>query len=391
MAHRIRSIRPRGFLSFAADTERIELEQLNLLVGANGSGKSNLIEAARFLSMGANASLRANLTRHGSRIADWCFNDGDEARVEVVSDGPGRKAPLRYELAFANEQSLRISSETLEEVQPSTGKKRPFFYVSHERAGIKVNRKTGRERTLVAAKLDASSPVLEQIRDPMEYPELEWMRSHLTSYRFATEAHIGGAMNPLRTPQSATQEEKELLENGRNLPLVVNQLHQQSGFRQRLIEHMREVYPSVDQIEMAFVMGETQLVFLETARGRRTPSTRLSDGTLRWLMLGILLLDPRATTPLFLDEPELALHPDAIIPLARLLRAASTRRQLIVSTHSESLLSEFTSTPEVVLVFDRVDGATQVERLDSASLGSWLKTHQLGEIWKAGRIGGTRW
>lgn len=384
--HRIQSLKPRGFLSFADDFPGVELGALNVFVGPNGSGKSNLIEAARFLSLAPNG-LRPALTRGGATVSDWCFEDSQTASVDVVVRGPPRKKALHYGLEIWNESDVRICSEILEEHPKQT---KPFRYLTNERGEIKLTRRNGKERKL-SEKIDPSHPIIDQIKDAAEYPEMDWMRRHLAAYRFITEAHFGGQGNPLRAAQSAAQPQELLLADGRNLPLIINTLHQRSGMRQALLEHVREVYPYVDQIEVALNMGETQIVFIETKRGARTPAVRLSDGTMRWLFLGALLLDDKDDAPVFIDEPDLALHPDAIIPLGRLIRRASQGRQVLLTTHSDALLSEFTDTPEVVQVFDRVNGSTRVTRLDAKELKSWLETNSLGEIWKSGRIGGNRW
>ncbi len=385
--NRIQSLKPQGFLSFAEEFPAVELGPLNVFVGPNGSGKSNLIEAARFLSLAPNG-LRPSLTRGGARISDWCFEDAQTARVEVVVGGPPRKTSLRYVLEIWNESDVRICFETLEEHEPVSTKLRP--YLSYERGEVRLARKSGKERKVVA-KVDPSHPVIDQIKDATEYPEMAWMQRQLASWRFITEAHFGGRNNPLRAAQSSSQPQERLLDDGRNLPLIINGLHQRSGMRHAILKHVREVYPFVDQIEVDLNMGETQIVFVEEKKGSRTPAVRLSDGTMRWLFLGALLLDEMDDAPVFIDEPDLSLHPDAIIPLARLLKSASERRQIFVTTHSDALLTEFTATPEVVQVFDRVNRSTRVTRLDARELKSWLATNSLGEIWKSGRIGGNRW
>ena len=99
--------------------------------------------------------------------------------------------------------------------------------------------------------------------------------------------------------------------------------------------------------------------------GSRTPATRLSDGTLRWLALLVILLNPTPAPVTCIDEPELGLHPDAIHTLADLLVEASTRTQLVVTTHSDALLDAFTDTPEVVCVCEKVEGST--------GSGGWTK------------------
>jgi predicted ATPase len=92
-----------------------------------------------------------------------------------------------------------------------------------------------------------------------------------------------------------------------------------------------------------------------------------------------------------IDEPELGLHPDMIPTLADLLRDASTRTQLIITTHSDALLDAFTDTPDVVCVCEKVEGSTVIRRLDAERLKVWRDEYSLGKLWMSGEIGGNRW
>jgi predicted ATPase len=103
------------------------------------------------------------------------------------------------------------------------------------------------------------------------------------------------------------------------------------------------------------------------------------------------LLDPTPPSVICIDEPELGLHPDAIHILADLLRDASTRTQLIVTTHSDALVDAFSDDPEAVCVCEKVEGSTVVRRLDKDRLKVWLKDYSLGHLWMSGEIGGNRW
>lgn len=116
----------------------------------------------------------------------------------------------------------------------------------------------------------------------------------------------------------------------------------------------------------------------------------MSDGTLRWLCLLAVLLDPEPPPLICLEEPDTGLHPDLIHTLAELLRSASTRTQVILTTHNVQLVSEFSQTPEDVVVCERNRGSTSLRRLDREDLSAWLD-HSLGHIWMSGGIGGTRW
>ena len=109
------------------------------------------------------------------------------------------------------------------------------------------------------------------------------------------------------------------------------------------------------------------------------------------MVLVTLLLDPNPPPLICLEEPELGMHPDLIRNIANLLKDAATRTQLIVTTHSELLVNAFSSDPETIVVCEKEDGATTLNRLDSARLDEWLEQYGLGDLWLRGEIGGVRW
>jgi predicted ATPase len=117
----------------------------------------------------------------------------------------------------------------------------------------------------------------------------------------------------------------------------------------------------------------------------------MSDGVVRWLALLAILLNPDPPPLVCLEEPELGLHPDMIHELAKLLIDASSRMQLIITTHSDRLIEEFTEMPESVIVCEKENGATTLRRLSEERLSAWLKEYSLGELWTKGELGGTRW
>jgi predicted ATPase len=117
-------------------------------------------------------------------------------------------------------------------------------------------------------------------------------------------------------------------------------------------------------------------------------ASSLSDGTLRFIALATLFLQPEDYRPLLIlvDEPELGLHPYAIEMLASLIRQASVNTQVIVSTQSSLLLDHFE--PEDVLVANRVEGGTQIARLDATHLRAWTEDYSLGQLWEKNELGG---
>ena len=121
------------------------------------------------------------------------------------------------------------------------------------------------------------------------------------------------------------------------------------------------------------------------------PATRLSDGTLRYLCLLAILCHPNPGPLICIEEPELGLHPDVLPKIAALLKEASERTQIIVTTHSDVLVDAMSDMPEAVLVAERSETGTKLERLDAEKLKPWLDKYRLGELWTRGEIGGTRW
>jgi predicted ATPase len=117
-------------------------------------------------------------------------------------------------------------------------------------------------------------------------------------------------------------------------------------------------------------------------------ASSLSDGTLRFIALATLFLQPEQYRPsvILVDEPELGLHPYAIEMLASLIRQASVSTQVIVATQSSLLLDHFA--PEDVLVANRVEGGTQLTRLKSEQLAAWLEEYSLGQLWEKNEFGG---
>jgi predicted ATPase len=155
----------------------------------------------------------------------------------------------------------------------------------------------------------------------------------------------------------------------------------------RIVKTIRLVAPFFGDFELKEVSpGQTQLLWKERYCDMIYYPHQLSDGSIRFICLTTLLLQPTPLPTIIIDEPELGLHPYAIEVLAGLLREAAAKSQLIVSTQSRPLVDEFT--PENLIVVDRVDGETQFTRHDSIKLKHWLEDYSLGELWGKNVLGG---
>jgi predicted ATPase len=378
-----------NLLSFGPEADPIPLYSLNVLIGPNGSGKSNLIEA-----LGLLRSAPAELTvpvREGGGVRDWLWKGADQpvtARLEAVVSYPGGKQPLRYQLAFTEAGGrLEVTDERIENARADSGHDKPYFYFGYERGRPMLNVQ-GAHRELRREELDAQRSVLSQRKDPDQYPEITYLGDAFGRVRIFREWSFG-RYTPPRLPQPADLANDFLAEDARNLGLVLNRLRREPEIKKRLVERLSRLYEGLEDFEV-IVEGGTVQVFLQ--EGRFTvPATRLSDGTLRYLALLAVLCHPKPPPLICIEEPELGLHPDIPPEIADLLREASQRTQLIVTTHSDILVDAMTDTPEAIVVCEKRGCATHLERLNADELRPWLEKYRLGDLWTQGELGGTRW
>jgi len=388
----ITSLRLDGVLSFQPGSEAIDLKSLNLLIGPNGSGKSNLIEAVELLH--ATPTAFAAAIRDGGGAQEWLWkgsNGNGAATIEALLDGRPPIPGLRYRLSFtASGQRTEVSDEAIENI----AKNRPnapdvFFYYRYQRGNPVINvRDTAgarSERHLERTSLAPDESVLSQRKDPDLYPELTWVGQQFGRIQTFREWSFG-RYAALRQPQPADAQLEPLLPDSRNLGLILNELeHSDAGPEFNRL--LRRFLPRYQRLSTRILGGTVQFYLHEDGLRAPVPATRLSDGTIRFLALLALLLSPSPPSLICIEEPELGLHPDALALLGDLMVSASARTQLIVTTHSDVLVSALTEQADSVLVCE-YRGGTVLHRVESAKLQHWLDKYRLGEIWRIGELGG---
>lgn len=192
-----------------------------------------------------------------------------------------------------------------------------------------------------------------------------------------------------RTPQRADLRNDRLESDFSNLGMVLSRLRKDPVTKRALVKALQDLYEGLTDFEVITEGGAVQIFFTEGDFS--IPAVRLSDGTLRYLCLLAILLDPTPPPLVCIEEPELGLHPDVLPTIADLLIEASKRTQLVITTHSDVLVDALTSQPESVLVCEKHEGQTQIKRLNQQDLAHWLKDYSLGQLWLRGEIGGKRW
>ncbi len=386
----IKKIKLENLLSFSTPPCEISLGNLNVLIGPNGSGKSNLIEAISLLQ--ATPKELTEPIRKGGGVRDWLWKGAVEpptADIEIIATKPPTGTHhLRYKLAFTSTgQRFELADEFLENENPDQGQAEPYFFYRYQHNHPVLNIREG-ERTLKRESVDSEKSILAQRKDPDQYPELTWLGEQFSKIKIYREWSFGRKAT-LRLPQETDAPNDFLGEDCLNLGLVLNTLRRKPEVKRKILKHLAEFYEGVEDFDIS-VEGGTVQFFLQ--EGDYTiPATRLSDGTIRYICMLAILCHPAPPPLICIEEPELGLHPDVLPTLATLIKEASQRCQLIVTTHSDALIDELTDMPDSVLVCEKEGGITSIRRLDSSRLKEWLTKYTLGELWRKGEIGGNRW
>jgi len=217
-----------------------------------------------------------------------------------------------------------------------------------------------------------------------------WVRTRLGSWR-RYHVHDTSSSSPMRKTAN-TNDNAFLRPDGSNLPAFLYLLHEKHPESYGLIrKSVQQVAPFFDDFNLAPLALNPDSIKLEwkhKSSEQYFDASSFSDGTLRFIFLTSLFLQPSFLRPsvILVDEPELGFHPYAIELLASLIRQASKETQVIAATQSSLLLDQFE--PEDILVANRVEGATTIERLRLEPLAEWLKEYSLGQLWEKGEFAG---
>lgn len=385
---RLESITLRNILSFKDVS--LALEPLNVLIGPNAVGKSNLIDAISLLQAAPTDLNGAILRGGGARQWIWRGEGGGPAYLScrVCYDKDFPPAVYEYLLTFAEaERTLLIQQEYFESLP-------------HEKREVYFDRFGGRlalgESLEKAAEgkigtIPGAASVLSTFKNPLDPTPITRLGREFERIRVYKEFNTG-PMGQARTGVSAGAANKEFLEDGgNNLALVLLEMIY-DGSIGRLNEYLPRVCEQFENVRASLDGGIVRVAVKEQGLSEPTPSVRLSDGTLKFLCLLAILVHPKPPSLICIEEPELGLHPDALRLVAEALVEASQRTQLIVTTHSVDLINALSDQPEAVVVCERdFDNGTYFRRLNRDHLGVWLQRYKLGELWRKGEIGGNRW
>lgn len=349
----------KGFKSIK-DLTDFKPAKLNILVGANGAGKSNLVDFFRMLRAMADGGFQKFITNCGG--ADGFFFNGPKETKQIT-------AHLKFgrnEYRFALEATVAGEMVINDEATLYTGGQWPSDWQYHG-----------------SGKKESGLPGWKDQKSSWgNWPSAEAHVFSAVSSWVVYHVHDTSSTAPMRRDCSV-RDFRELRPDAGNIAPFLLKMREENGARyQRIRETVQLIAPFFDDFLLEpQKKGDSELVRLEwRQKGSTFPMQpwQFSDGTIRFLCLATALLQPKPPTTVVIDEPELGLHPVAIEALAALLHEAAGRTQLLVSTQSPGLMDHFD--PEHVVVVERVEGASVFKRLDREALEHWLEDYSLGEL-----------
>jgi predicted ATPase len=399
----LQSIRLKNILSFK-DAE-LPLRPLNVLIGANAAGKSNLIDVIGLLQA-APGDLNAAILRGGGALAWMRKADREASRTAAIEcEFSLDSDTLSYALEFSaadrafliEYELLRRTSQRSSNIGGDIGGYRPLKSVEasrayFERSAATVKLRKGHNGGQAVQEAPIASPVsvLSAIRDPRDRTPITRLAAELARIRIYRSFDTGPQAQA-RTGADTGLPKEFLDDTGYNLAVVLQEMAF-DGTIERVNEYLRRFADQFEAVRVRLDSGVARVGVKEKGIEQPIPAARLSDGTLKFLCLMAVLLHTNPPPLVCLDEPELGLHPDALQLVAEVLRDAAERSQLIVTTHSEALVDALSGKPEAVVVCERdFDNATTFRRLSLKDLSLWLERYRLGELWRKGEIGGNRW
>jgi predicted ATPase len=343
---------------------KLDFRSINILIGANGSGKSNLVGAFGLLGDLVENRLQLHVGKRGGANAILHFGTKKTKRLRIRV----RFGRDEYEAVLepASKDRLIFASEKV------------FFHGDGDH-GKPYDEDLGsghKESALDEAATESPNKVADHVLKAMRGWKV--FQFHDTSATAAIkQKHTIG-------------DNRTLQPDGANLAALLYGLRKRVPKKYRMIvDTIRAVAPFFDDFALEPDELDPKMIQLEW-RHKSDPSYfdahSLSDGTIRFMCLAALLLQPSKPSVIVIDEPELGLHPAAIVQLAALLRLASHECQVVIATQSVTLLDQFAS--EDVIVVERSNGESTFHRLAKDQVRGWLDDYSLGELWLKNVLGG---
>lgn len=396
MDRRLLTLRVENFRSL----RRVEvpLGPLNVLVGPNGSGKTNLLEVFRFLADVIRTDLQPALELRGG-FDDLVFQGGEERKSPFLkidlsatwTTHSSGNAPDEYGLRISRTSKALSRRETFQ-FKRTQGRGRRITIQGRRVTIADTGRgaQDTRDSQIGIRSLSSGLSTLPRLSDDAGGDEVATVAQRLASFR-VFDVHVDRARQPSRFPRTASEFLDDDAANLAGFLLTLRSRDEDAW--ERLVEDARDVLPQLDGIGFEYPSGAArEVVIVLHERGLRRP-TQLADasyGTIRLLGLLALLYDPNPPALTCVEEIDHGLHPQALELLVNRMREASERTQLLVATHSPALADRLV--PEELIVCERQDdGSSAIPAVSASEITDIVAESEglpLGDLWFSGALGG---
>lgn len=379
--HPVERIEIRGFRRL--NDVAIKLRPMMVLIGANGVGKTSLLDAFSLLSASAAGSLSKTLGEMGGLGDNLTIDFARQVAFDVQMMVPGH-SPLEYTLSvMPRGTSYYFPQERLS--QARQGYPEPFKHIDSYGDDVRYYEIT--ENKLLRPTWEHNSLETSLSQVPKMFPQPEELRRILAT---TTQYHAldVGPRAPVKLPQQMRPADMPGEDGQHLVPFLYNLRESDNARYEAIVDTLKAAFPGFRELRIPPVAaGMLAMTWHDAHFTRPVYAHQLSEGTLRFLWLVSLLQSPGLSTITMIDEPEVSLHPELLSLLADLMREASQRTHLVVATHSDSLI-RFLQPNEVLVMDQREDGCAQVMWGDDMDLDKWLSDYRLDEVWRMGRMGG---
>jgi predicted ATPase len=377
---RFANLTVRGFRRLAEVD--LELHPLTVLIGANGVGKSSLLDALSILASSAQGSLSGTVNEMSGLAAMMTYDRASEIGFGISMTVPNYP-PLDYSLSLRPQgAAYLIDREALQQRRP--GHEHPFLHIDSRGTDIKYFEVDQGRLVRPTWEYNPHESSLSQV--PKLFREPEEFRRRLASSTFYHVLNVE-PRSPVRLPQ-AMRPAALPGKNGEDLVSVLYYLREAEPDRFEAVEDsLKAAFPGFKRLDFPPVAaGTLAMTWRDSNFSKPLYMHQISEGMLRFVWLATLLQSPGLTALTLLDEPEVSLHPELLNLLAGLLREAAERSQIVVATHSDRLI-RFLKPNEVVVMDSAEDGSSTLTWADKLDLEHWLEDYTLDELWRSGRLG----
>ena len=364
---------------------QVDMRPLAVMIGANGVGKTSLLETFSLLAESAKGQLQSKISEL-SGLNQMVTREKADSLAISLSMPVQNQEPLRYFLKLVTKgQFYEIGQETLTQ-QRDLFADRPLKYIDSH--GLDIKYFSTDDQKLLRPNWEHNPLETSLSQVPKMYQEPEALRKKLASCSFYRSWEFNlSPRSPVRLPQSM-RPVKLPGAKGEDLVSCLYYLRETDPDRFEVLEDtLSAAFPEFERLSFPPVAaGTLTMTWKEKNFSQPLYMDQLSEGTLRFLWLVTLLLSRDLTAVTLIDEPEISLHPELLKLLADVMREAAKRTQLIVATHSDRLIGFLE--PNEVLVCDAKDGLTTMTWADKLNLEKWLEDYSLDELWAMNVIGG---